>query len=66
MKKFFGIFIDVFFITASICIAVISNNKLNVFISGVSVGIWICSFTFDILEFWFKHDKTQDEEIENM
>lgn len=66
MKKFFGIFIDVFLITVGICIAVISNNKLNVFISGVSVGIWICCFTFDILDFWFKHNETQDKEMENM
>mgnify|MGYP006979283802 CR=1 FL=1 len=66
MKKFFGIFIDVFLITVGICIAVISNNKLNVFIGGVSVGVWICCFIFDILEFLFKHNETQDEEMENM
>ena len=50
MKKFFGIFIDVFLITASICIAVILNNKFNIFISGVSVGIWIICLVLDIIE----------------
>ena len=50
MKKFFGIFIDVFLITASICIAVILNNKFNIFISGMSTGIWIICLVLDIIE----------------
>jgi hypothetical protein len=66
MKKFLRILIDVFLIAAGIYIAVVSNNKLNIFIGGVSVGVWICCFIFDILEFLFKHNETQDEEMENM
>lgn len=66
MKKVLRILIDVFLIAAGICLAVISNNKFDIFISGVSVGVWICCFIFDTLEFWFKHNETQDEEMENM
>lgn len=69
MKKFLKFLIDVFLIATCICFAVISNNKLNIFISGASVGIWICCFIFDILELWFKwfkYNKTQDEEMKNI
>lgn len=66
MKKFLRILIEVFLIAAGICLAVISNNKFDIFISGVLVGAWIFCFIFDILEFLFKYNKTQDKEMENM
>lgn len=66
MKKISSIFIDIFLISISIYIVIVSNSKLNFVISGISIGIWTCCLIFDIIEFLFKRNNTTDEETENM
>lgn len=50
MKKFFGIFIDVFFIVISIYILISSDNDFNNIIWCISTGIWIICLVLDIIE----------------
>ena len=61
MNKLLRILTDVFLIAICIYLAIISDNKLNIFINGVSVGVWIYCFIFNILDFWFKYNKSHDK-----
>lgn len=61
MKKFFELFIDIFFISISIYIVNVSNSKLNLVISGIAIGIWMCCLIFDIIEFATKYNNETDK-----
>lgn len=50
MKKFFGIFIDVFFIVIGIYILISSDNDFINIIWCISMGIWIICLVLDIIE----------------